>query len=141
MTISTEPLGVEQVVEQCWRTVETAEATLVVEEDRVIEADENRLQQLFENLVRNAIEHGGETVTITVGTTDDGFYVADSDQGIPDCERADIFEPGHTTATDGTGFGLSIVEQIVEAHGWTIDVCESEDGGARFEIASISTGF
>ena len=137
----TESLGLEQVVQQCWRTVETGEATLVVDEDRVIEADENRLQQLFENLVRNAIEHGGETVTITVGGTDDGFYVADSGRGIPEDERADIFEPGHTTATNGTGFGLSIVEQIVEAHGWSVDVCESESGGARFEISGVAAGF
>jgi signal transduction histidine kinase len=48
-----------------------------------------------------------------------------------------VFDRGYTTSEDGTGFGLSIVEEIVDAHGWDIAVAESEDGGARFEITGI----
>ncbi|MUV57777.1 hypothetical protein GJ632_11535 [Halogeometricum sp. CBA1124] len=94
------------------------------------------MTQVVENLVRNAIEHGDDEVTIAVGPLRDraGFYVEDDGPGIPAEDRAAVFEQGHTTAEDGSGFGLSIVESIVEAHGWDIEVAESAAGGARFEI-------
>jgi signal transduction histidine kinase len=41
---------------------------------------------------------------------------------------------GHTTSQDGTGFGLAIVDSIAENHGWTVDLVEGEEGGARFEF-------
>ncbi|MEZ3163074.1 PAS domain-containing sensor histidine kinase [Halorubrum sp. RMP-47] len=73
-------------------------------------------------------------VCIRVGRTDEGLYVADNGPGIPPEQRNDVFEPGHTTAPDGTGFGLAIVERIAEAHEWTVSVTESREGGARFEF-------
>ncbi|WP_080505254.1 sensor histidine kinase [Halorubrum aethiopicum] len=78
-------------------------------------------------------------VHVLVGRTDDGFYVADDGPGIPEEEREEVFEPGHTTAEEGTGFGLAIVERIAEAHGWTVSVTEGRDGGARFEFAGVET--
>lgn len=45
-----------------------------------------------------------------------------------------MFDSGYSTTTDETGFGLSIVEEIVDAHGWSLRVTDSESGGARFEI-------
>ncbi len=68
--------------------------------------------------------------------TEAGFYVADDGPGIPPEQREAVFEHGHTTAADGSGLGLSIVKGIAEAHGWTIEVRESDSGGARFEIRS-----
>jgi signal transduction histidine kinase len=68
---------------------------------------------------------------------EDGFYVADDGRGIPEEERERVFEPGYSTAADGTGFGLSIVEQIIEQHGCEIRVAESDAGGARFEITGV----
>jgi signal transduction histidine kinase len=94
---------------------------------------------LFENLFRNAVNHGGGEVTVTVGELADGFYVADGGAGIPDEERDDIFEAGYSTAGDGTGFGLEIVKEIVEAHSWEIRVTDSETGGTRFEINGVET--
>jgi len=48
-------------------------------------------------------------------------------------------EPGFVelTAEGGTGFGLAIVREIVDAHGWEIAVTETADGGARFEITGV----
>jgi two-component system OmpR family sensor kinase len=66
-----------------------------------------------------------------------GFYVADDGPGIPPAEREDVFEPGFTTAEDGSGFGLAIVAEIAEAHDWEVTVTESSAGGARFEIADV----
>jgi len=39
--------------------------------------------------------------------------------------------------SDGTGFGLAIVTDIVEAHGWQISVADSDEGGTRFEISDV----
>ncbi len=127
----------DRLVENCWQTVETRAATLGTDIDRTVRADKARLQQLFENLVRNAIEHGGEGVTVTVGALDDGFYIEDDGPGIPPDNVDDVFDTGYSTSRDGTGFGLSIVKQIVEAHGWDIRVTDGSSGGARFEILGV----
>jgi len=79
-----------------------------------------------------------KTLSITVGTLPNGFYVADDGPGIPEDEREAIFEQGYTTADDGAGLGLAIVSRICDGHGWTIQVTESDDGGARFEIHTES---
>jgi PAS domain S-box-containing protein len=102
-----------------------------------IEADHDRLCQLLENLFRNAIEHGGDDVTVTVGVLDDGFYVEDDGPGMPEELRDDVFTAGASTAKEGTGFGLSIVEQVAEGHGWSVRVTDSSKDGARFEITDI----
>lgn len=137
-----EPESVElaSLIENCWQSVDTAAATLVVDSDRTIQADRSRLAQLLENLFRNAVEHGGDDVTITVGDLDDGFYVADDGPGVPETDRDQIFESGYSTNTDGTGYGLSIVQKIVDAHGWNIQATESEAGGAQFEITETKPG-
>ncbi len=78
-------------------------------------------------------------MTVRVGTLADGrgFYVADDGPGIPEDERDEVFERGYTTSDDGTGFGLAIVSEIVDAHGGRITVAESEDGGVRFDVTGV----
>ena len=78
-------------------------------------------------------------MTVRIGDLPDdaGFYVADDGPGIPEADRETVFDAGHSTNEDGTGFGLSIVQGIVEAHGWDIRVTEGDDGGARFEITGV----
>jgi len=132
---STEPVALAPLVEDCWRTVDTGAATLETTTDRRVRADESRLRQLLENLIRNAVEHGGPDVTVTVGSLPGGFFVADDGPGIDDA--ADVFRAGYTTGDGGSGLGLSIVQQIAEAHGWSVDVAESETGGARFEVTDV----
>jgi len=132
-----EPVDIAVLVEGCWQNVETADATLVIDVNRTIYTDKSRLKQLVENLVRNAVEHGGDAVTVTVGELDDGFYIEDNGPGIPEHEHDDVFDAGYSTNKEGTGFGLSIVKQIVNAHDWEIHVAEGSEGGARFEISSV----
>jgi signal transduction histidine kinase len=137
----TETVDLSAVAAQCWKVVETTGAELVTEDDLTIIADVDRLQRLLENLFRNAIEHGGEDVTIRVGAIgeDGGFYVADNGPGIPPEDRKQVFESGYTTADDGTGFGLAIIKEIVDAHGWIITITESADGGAQFDIREVDS--
>jgi signal transduction histidine kinase len=75
-------------------------------------------------------------VTVTVGTTETGFFVADDGPGIPEEHVADLFEYGYTTAEEGTGLGLSIVETMAESHGWTVELDESA-AGARFVFGNV----
>ena len=125
------------VAGRAWSLVETGDATLEFEGVTRITASEGRLCELFENLFRNAIEHGGEDVSVRVGPLDDsGFYVADDGLGIPPDDREEVFETDYTTADEGTGFGLAIVTQIADAHDWETRVTESDEGGARFEFAT-----
>ncbi|WP_255152759.1 PAS domain-containing sensor histidine kinase [Halorarius halobius] len=128
-------VSLEDAVEEAWERTDTATATLEVADDlATVHGDADRIQELLENLFRNAVEHGGENVTIRVGRSNDGFYVADDGPGVPEGDRRRVFDHGFTTSDRGTGFGLAIVERIAEAHGWNVTVTDSESGGARFEF-------
>lgn len=153
----------ETAARTAWGTVETASARLQIDGPLpTVVADDDRIGRLFENLFRNAVEHGSTSPgsharqdaiehagtgdgsdpdpRVTVGTiTARGFYVADDGPGIPPAYQERIFEPGVTETGSGTGLGLAIVERIVEAHGWSISVTTGKDGGARFEITGIDT--
>jgi two-component system OmpR family sensor kinase len=87
----------------------------------------------------DAVEHGGDGVTVTVGDLDDGagFFVADDGPGIPADERERVFEDGYSTNDGGTGFGLAIVREVAEAHSWEVTAVESDAGGARFEVRGV----
>ena len=142
----TEAVSIATVADESWHHAQTAGTTLdlQVPESTTVEADRDRLLHVFENLVRNAVDHNDPPLTVSVGTLESesstgderttGFYVEDDGDGIPESQRGDVFEYGFTTTSDGTGFGLSIVQDIVDAHGWSIRVTEGEEGGARFEI-------
>ncbi|MDS0297474.1 PAS domain S-box protein [Halogeometricum sp. S1BR25-6] len=135
-----EPVDLAGAVRRAWETVDGAdgEATLAVDGDLgVVTADPNRLAQLLENVFRNSLEHVGPAVGVRVVPTDDGFAIEDDGPGIPPERREQVFEQGFTTHREGTGFGLAIVKQIADGHGWTVSVAESEAGGARFELGDV----
>ncbi len=131
----TVPLNV--LIQRCWENVETGGAQLELNSDGFIRADESRIEQLIENLFRNAIERGGEGVNVTVGELPGGFYIEDDGLGIAPADVEAVFESGYSTTPDGTGLGLYIVQEIVKAHGWEIALTESSTGGARFEITGV----
>jgi PAS domain S-box-containing protein len=144
---ATEQVQLSTVAREAWANTVSQDAELDVESDLSLEADAARLRRLFENLFRNAVQHAGPAATVSVGAlppTEDGaargFYVEDDGPGIPPEDRERVLEDGYTTDEDGTGLGLSIVVSIADAHGWSVDVTESESGGARFEIRLPSCG-
>ncbi len=106
-----------------------------------IMADPTQLTQVFENLIRNAIQAMPEGGCLTVRSErcqDDCLLVtvADTGVGISKKNQAKIFEPLFTTKTRGIGLGLSIVQTLVNGHGGTVE-CESDGKpgeGTRFKV-------
>lgn len=82
----TEPVGLRSLVKASWEGVDVDQGTLQLQLDQwaTIQADESRLRQLLENLIRNAFDHGPDDTTVTVGHLEDGFYIEDDGPGIPD---------------------------------------------------------
>lgn len=131
-----ETVELEAVVKAAWESVQTDQIELKIEEVSRFEADRRRVRQVLENLFRNALDHGGDSLSeVRVGSTaSNGFYVEDDGVGIPPENQKDVFDPGYSTGPEGSGLGLNIVGAVVDAHGWDIDIAESDDGGARFEF-------
>jgi len=151
--VETVPIDLDAVATVCWDVIRSPTESIEIDTDARIMADEDRLRQLFENLFRNAVEHGstgrrspdadGEDsehaggVTVTVGDLRDGFYVEDDGCGIPEHEREAMLEQGVTNLAHGTGLGLTIVRETARVHGWTLTVGEGDSGGARFEFRGV----
>ena len=158
----TEPVQLSEVASEAWETVDTAGLTLTVDAEVELAAEPERLRRLLENLFANTVQHGragadteggqgaetvriGEiqplyTATRAAGDTTNGFYVADDGVGVPDDIREEVFDSGFTTTAENTGFGLAIVAQVAEAHGWDVTITDSRDGGARFEFTEQPAG-
>ncbi len=148
-----ESVELSEIAGDSWANVATADAELHEEGSTVIRADPDRLKTLFENLFRNSLEHGstgrrttGEdhhaddaSLTVRVGTLENGFYVADDGPGIPASDRDVAFESNYSSGEGGVGLGLTICREIAEAHGWTISITDGEDGGARIELTGVET--
>jgi signal transduction histidine kinase len=98
------------------------------------------LRQVLQNLIGNAIKHGGPSVTITVSAEDAGsmwqFQVKDDGPGIPEALQGRIWGIFQTLEprdkTEGTGIGLSLVKKLVEAQGGTVAVHSRQGEGAAF---------
>ncbi len=133
-----EPLRLSTVAESAWETVVTGDARLdCALGDLTVTGDPGLVRQSFENLFRNAVEHGGSGTVVSVGPLADGtgFFVEDDGPGVPASRRGSVFDRGYST-DDGTGLGLAIVRDVVDAHGWRVRLADGARGGARFEIVT-----
>jgi signal transduction histidine kinase len=98
------------------------------------------LRSLVDNLLENAARHGcpdGGTVRVTLVADGPVLHVDDDGPGVPDAERARIFEPfarAEGTTAAGSGIGLALVAQQARAHGARVEVGRSPLGGARFSV-------
>lgn len=126
---------------RAWEGVRTPGAKLELDLPGAseIRGDPELLGHVFENLFRNAVDHNDRPVTVRVGVLAEngertGFYVEDDGCGIDPDSAGQVTDYGYSTAESGTGFGLSIVAEFVDRHGWELTIGDSTDGGARFEI-------
>jgi signal transduction histidine kinase len=87
----------------------------------------------------DSVEHSDDVVTVRVGPLEDGFYVEDDGEGIPEADRRRVFEAGYTTDEGGIGLGLTFIAQLAEIYDWNCDLTESDEGGARFEFSGVTT--
>lgn len=132
--VERESVSLADAARESWAAVDAPGATFEVTGDRTLRAYPSLLAHLFENLFANAVAFGGDDVTVTVGATADGFFVADDGPGVPPEDRDRVFELGESTRPGSHGFGLAIVETIVDVHGWDVSLTESDAGGARFVV-------
>ena len=130
--------ALSELVTKAWDSMEEDTATMTVETDGTVSVHPDRFQHVFTKLFENSIEHNEQPVTIRVGMTDTEIYVADDGAGIPEADRSDIFDRGFTTDDDASGYGLSIVDSIVQAHGFSVSVTDSKEGGTRIAITGVA---
>lgn len=143
-----EPEPVLEIVRQVRKTFPHLEGRLSCHvepealEERV-SVDIARLMQVFHNLLSNAVKFSEGPVELTVAARDDDVVFSVEDRGIG-LSRADadsIFEPfvrlpeAEESGAEGSGLGLFISRQIVEAHGGRLEARAREGGGAVFSFA------
>jgi PAS domain S-box-containing protein len=116
--------------------------TMLPADPILVNRDPRRLEQAFQNLVANAIQHapsGSEVKVVAQPFRRQGHdfvecRVEDSGPGIPAESLTRVFEPFFSRRKGGTGLGLSIVQRIVEAHGGTVTAANRPAGGAVFTM-------
>jgi signal transduction histidine kinase len=121
------------------------ELNLDVDDQLVVAGDRTRLAQVFDNLISNAVKFtpadGRIDVRVFRADASAVIEVSDTGSGIPEDERAHLFERFFRTsgaireAVQGTGLGLAIVGAIAASHGGTVSVESSDSGGARFLVS------
>jgi two-component system sensor histidine kinase HydH len=100
--------------------------------------DASRMEQVLINLLDNALKVTPDDKQVVAEVRRSGghllYAVRDHGPGVPESERARIFEPFHTTGVRGTGLGLAVARRIVELHGGHIEVEDAPEGGAVFRV-------
>jgi two-component system OmpR family sensor kinase len=113
----------------------------------IVLAQENRLRQVLNNLIGNAVRYTKDGTPIEIGVVVEAdtqrarLDVIDHGEGIPPEIREKIFQrfwradTSRTRDTGGSGLGLAIVSSIVAAHNGTVNVVETPGGGATFQVS------
>ncbi|MCC2669865.1 MAG: hypothetical protein K0Q72_2336 [Armatimonadetes bacterium] len=138
---------VAEVASTCGEKAEAEGVRLVVDVPESLpelQADRDRLVQVFLNLMANAVRYTprGGTITVTARQQDDRILasVSDTGDGIPAEHLPHLFErfyrvdPARSAKSGGTGLGLSIVEQIIKAHGGAVTVTSEVGVGTQFHL-------
>jgi len=117
--------GVDKTISLTWKG----------DEEVIVNTALGALERVFNNLLANALQHGGTTeVRVDAGENID-IHVIDNGPGIPAQDREKVFQPfyriegSRSRHTGGSGLGLAIVHQLCQAHGWRIELFEADAGG------------
>ena len=130
------------------RTQQVSVATQFNDGIPLLLGDRGQLQQVFLNLITNAIEAMGTSRARTLRVSSDAIQqssgvmvtIEDSGTGINDEDKDSIFEPFFTTKTGGTGIGLAVCRSIVEAHGGTLSAFPNKPYGSIFRVTLPDRG-
>ncbi|MFQ5979055.1 MAG: sensor histidine kinase, partial [Candidatus Heimdallarchaeota archaeon] len=102
-----------------------------------VRGDPEKLSQVFQNLLENAVEHGQpRTIEVRRRETADGteLLVMNDGKAIPPDQRAALFDREFTTKEGGRGLGVAIIRKVIEAHGWQIHLDETPETTFRIFI-------
>jgi two-component system sensor histidine kinase BaeS len=119
--------------------VRGAEVAVVVDEELGVDGDPVRLRQVIDNLIANALVHGGLEVTVRAARRESAIHVVVSDTGpgiAPD-QLDSIFDAGVRLDADtsGSGIGLALARAIAQAHGGSLVAQSAAGQGAAFTLA------
>ncbi|GMU54210.1 MAG: hypothetical protein AMXMBFR33_33560 [Candidatus Xenobia bacterium] len=145
-------VGVRELLEACRGSFEpkarerSVNLELEADSDLTVQGDADRLRQVLDNLVDNALRYApeGSTVALRATAVEDGVELVVSDQG-PGLPASGLFErfarpdPSRSRDTGGTGLGLAIVRSLVQAHGGQVTAESGPDRGASFRIRLTSS--
>ncbi|MEJ2729665.1 MAG: ATP-binding protein [Deltaproteobacteria bacterium] len=143
------PTDVNQILSSCAELLEMKfeekKLSIIVSLDigiPKVRGDRGKLEQVFINLLLNALEASPDKGKIMVSSDYRRFNgqrqaiitIEDEGPGIPEEQAEAIFKPFVTTKSKGTGLGLTMVSRIVDAHGGMIRVENRSSFGASFEV-------
>jgi signal transduction histidine kinase len=151
LKLAKEPTSVVEIVERSVHlsNIEAAKKNTKIEmvkapNDPVVDVDRNKIRQVVDNLISNAVKYSprGSVITVFVHSneTSAGFAVRDNGPGIPESERHKLFKDYSRLSAQptgdekSTGLGLAICRKIVEAHDGTISVENIPGRGAEFVV-------
>jgi len=152
-----QPVSVRQLVDSCMETASVKAApkhlglkTVVPKGLPEVRGDANRLQEVLQNLLDNAVQYtpGGGNIEVDAASGNGRVTITVSDTGIgiPEAEQSRIFErfyrvdAARSREAGGTGLGLAIARHIVEAHGGRIWVESTVGQGSRFHFSIPAAG-
>jgi signal transduction histidine kinase len=131
------PVDLTELVDEVVTRAGPGVSATLPEAPVVVDGWEPGLRLVVENLVLNAVRHGGSRVAVTVEAEGPALIVDDDGPGVPAADRERIFAPFARldgTAAPGSGLGLALVAQQAGHHGATVDITDSPLGGARFAV-------
>jgi signal transduction histidine kinase len=136
--------SVDAVERAVARLYENVTIDLVGDKKAVVRVERQDLDELVGNLIENAAKYGNGRVFVTIRSTPEWveIEVEDDGPGIPEAQRASIFDRGARLDTDkpGTGLGLAIVRDVAEIYGGRISLESSEDLGGLLARLSLPAG-
>ncbi|MFP5019386.1 sensor histidine kinase [Pseudonocardia phyllosphaerae] len=148
---SREEVDLDEIVDaERGRPAGGSAVTVTVRSEPVrVVGDRNQLVRVVRNLVDNARRHASSTVAVSLYASHGGAVidVDDDGAGVPESDRQRVFErfvrldESRARGDGGSGLGLSIVSELVAAHGGTVVALESPElGGARFRVTIPAAG-
>ncbi|MFQ5977819.1 MAG: ATP-binding protein, partial [Candidatus Heimdallarchaeota archaeon] len=123
-------VALTQLVQAVAEGVVPKSVGFVLEDLPTVMGDPEKLSQVFQNLLENAVTHGSPTtIEVRRRDADDGTQILISNDGtpIPPEHRSKIFQQRFSTKKEGGGLGLAIVQKLVQAHSWQIQLAETPE--------------